>query len=175
MSLNEFFDILICRFCYLHYIPASFQDFPDTLLSDISKWLSIFHIFVFSDCFVDSFFLPYGTKYSRMDQVKFVKDRKETFEDITSNPVFHKFYLVHSWIIWLISPFNCLFFLVRHNIFLFFDIWMSLLLWWQSLFFSAHHIIAFLALTVHWTFINCTWNYKVGGVTIVIEWSYIIF
>ena len=39
-----------------------------------------------------------GTRYSRMDEVKFVEDH------ITSyflNTAFHKFYLVHSWILWL--------------------------------------------------------------------------
>ena len=46
----------------------------------------------------------YGAKYSRMDQVKFVEDNLymvSEVDDIISNflrIVFHKFYLVHSWI-----------------------------------------------------------------------------
>ena len=53
---------------------------------------------------------PFGTKYSRMDQVKFEEDSLKNWCDwspeanlITSNflkVVFHKFYLVHSWILW---------------------------------------------------------------------------
>ena len=56
-----------------------------------------------------SFFRTHGTMYSRMNQVKFVEDSFWKFEMIWSvltdhitsnflNGVFHKFYLVHSWI-----------------------------------------------------------------------------
>ena len=39
----------------------------------------------------------YGTKYSRMDQLKFVEDNPyKIWRDMA---VFHKFYLVHSWIL----------------------------------------------------------------------------
>ena len=38
-----------------------------------------------------------GTKYSRMDEVKFVED--SLFPSSFLKDVFHKFYLVHSWII----------------------------------------------------------------------------
>ena len=45
----------------------------------------------------------HGAKYSRMDQVKFMKDsRWKIWIWITSNflkAVFHKFYLIHSWIL----------------------------------------------------------------------------
>ena len=47
----------------------------------------------------------YGSRYSRMDQLKFVEDSHEKIwkDHTTSNflkAVFHKFYLVHSWIPW---------------------------------------------------------------------------
>ena len=49
----------------------------------------------------------YGAEYSRISQVKFVQDSlQKIWGDITSDflkAVFHKFYLVHSWILCPIS------------------------------------------------------------------------
>ena len=56
----------------------------------------------------------YGAKYSSMDQVNFVKDNlQKILKDIYSNflkAVFHKFDLVHSWILYMLFKIDNRFF-----------------------------------------------------------------
>ena len=81
-------------------------------------WYKTYWYFNQNSVKTETFWEQFGAKYSRMDQVKFAYESLQ--KNIASNflkAVFHKFYLVHSWILYLIyswtnevssqPPFTC--------------------------------------------------------------------